>query len=186
MAKINHSNYLDIVDTVWTSAKEKGIMHINSEEKNFDGKNFKIKGKELLNFGTCGYLALEKHPDLISNSIELTKKFGTQLSMSRAYIRPTYIQELEELMSQIFDGNKVICYTSTSNAHISVISTIIKPDDLIILDQQVHFSVQFPCKNMKLQGTEVKMIRHSNFEMLEEMMRIQLTVVSTQQKHLQF
>ena len=171
MAKINHSNYLDIVDTVWTSAKEKGIMHINSEEKNFDGKNFKIKGKELLNFGTCGYLALEKHPDLISNSIELTKKFGTQLSMSRAYIRPTYIQELEELMSQIFDGNKVICYTSTSNAHISVISTIIKPDDLIILDQQVHFSVQFPCKNMKLQGTEVKMIRHSNFEMLEEMIK---------------
>ena len=91
--------------------------------------------------------------------------------MSRAYIRPTYIQELEELMSQIFDGNKVICYTSTYNAHISVISTIIKPDDLIILDQQVHFSVQFPCKNMKLQGTEVKMIRHSNFEMLEEMIK---------------
>lgn len=74
-------------------------------------------------------------------------------------------------MSQIFDGNKVICYTSTSNAHISVIATIIKSDDLIILDQQVHFSVQFPCKNTKLQGTEVKMVRHSNYEMLEKMIR---------------
>lgn len=171
MAKINHNNYLDVVDNVWTSAKEKGIMHINSEEQSFDGGKFTIKGRELINFGTCGYLGLEMHPDLIVNSMELTKKFGTQLSMSRAYIRPTYIQELEELMSQIFDGNKVICYTSTSNAHISVIATIIKSDDLIILDQQVHFSVQFPCKNMKLQGTEVKMVRHSNYEMLEEMIR---------------
>ncbi len=171
MAKINHSNYLDIVDNVWSSAKEKGIMHINSEEQSFNGEKFIINGRELINFGTCGYLGLEMHPDLIANSIALTKKFGTQLSMSRAYIRPTYIQELEELMSQIFDGNKVICYTSTSNAHISVIATIIKYDDLIILDQQVHFSVQFPCKNAKLQGTEVKMVRHSDYEMLEELIR---------------
>lgn len=171
MAKINHNNYLDVVDNVWTSAKEKGIMHINSEEQSFKGEKFSIKGRELINFGTCGYLGLETHPDLIAGSIELTRKFGTQLSMSRAYIRPAYIQELEELMSQLFDGNKVICYTSTSNAHISVIATIIKPDDLIILDQQVHFSVQFPCKNTKLQGTEVKMVRHSNYEMLEEMIR---------------
>ena len=171
MAKINHNNYLDIVDSVWSSAKEKGIMHLNSEEQNFNGKNFTINNKDLINFGTCGYLGLETHPDLIAQSVELTNKFGTQLSMSRAYIRPTYIQELEKLMSQIFDGNKVICYTSTSNAHISVIATIIKPDDLIILDQQVHFSVQFPCKNTKLQGTEVKMVRHSNYQMLEEMIR---------------
>ncbi|WP_281225431.1 aminotransferase class I/II-fold pyridoxal phosphate-dependent enzyme [Flavobacterium aquiphilum] len=171
MAKINHNNYLDVVDSVWTSAKEKGIMHINSEEQHFDGTKFTINGNELINFGTCGYMGLETHPDLIANSIQLTKKFGTQLSMSRAYVRPTYIQELEELMSQIFDGNKVICYTSTSNAHISVISTIIKPDDLIILDQQVHFSVQFPCKNMKLQGTDVKMVRHSDYLMLEEMIQ---------------
>ena len=171
MAKINHSNYLDVVDSVWSSAKSDGIMHINSEEKSFNGEKFTIQGKELINFGTCGYLGLETHPELIANSIALTKKFGTQLSMSWAYIRPTYIQELEELMSQIFDGNKVICYTSTSNAHISVIATIIKSNELVILDQQVHFSVQFPCKNTKLQGTEVKMVRHSDYGMLEEMIR---------------
>ena len=146
-------------------------MHINSEEETFDGTKFTIKGKQLKNFGTCGYLGLETHPKLIEGAINLTKKFGTQLSMSRVFIRPTYIQELEELISQIFDGNKAICYTSTSTAHISVIGTLIKPDDLIILDQQVHYSVQFPCKNMKLQGTEVKMVRHSNYEMLDELIK---------------
>ncbi len=171
MAKINHSNYLDVVDNVFTVAKNKGIMHVNSEETSFNGTRFQIKGQELINFGTCGYLGLETHPDLIAHSIELTKKFGTQLSMSRVYMRPSYLQELEELMSAIFKGNKVICFSSTSNAHISVIATIIKQDDLIILDQQVHFSVQFPCKHTKLQGTTIKMVRHSDYEMLDQMLK---------------
>jgi 7-keto-8-aminopelargonate synthetase-like enzyme len=170
MARIIHSNYLDVVDGIWSSAKEKGIMHINSEEKSFDGTKFTIKGKELINFGTCGYLGLETHPKLIEGAIDMVRKFGTQLSMSRVFIRPTYIQELEERISQIFKGNKAICYTSTSNAHLSVIGTIIKPDDMIILDQQVHYSVQYPCKNTKLQGTEVQMVRHADYEGLDKML----------------
>jgi len=98
MAKINHSNYLDVVNSVWSAAKEQGVMHINSQENSFDGSSFKIKGRELKNFGICGYLGLEKHPKMIEGSIDLIKKYGTQLSMSRAYIRPPYIQELEDAM----------------------------------------------------------------------------------------
>ncbi|MFM7021750.1 MAG: aminotransferase class I/II-fold pyridoxal phosphate-dependent enzyme [Flavobacteriales bacterium] len=169
MARIIHNNFLDVIDTIWSAAKEKGIMHINSEEQDFDGTHFTIRGKELINFGTCGYLGLESHPKLAEGAIEMVKKFGAQFSMSRVFIRPTYIQELEETMSQIFRGNKVICYTSTSNAHLSVIGTIIKPDDMIILDQQVHYSVQYPCKNTKLQGTEVQMVRHADYEALDKM-----------------
>lgn len=171
MAKINHYNYLDVVDTIFSSSKNKGLTHINTDETFFDGKQFTINGKHLKNFGTCGYLGLETHPLLAQNSIELIRRYGTQLSMGRIFMRPKYIRELEELMSQIFNNNKVLCYTSTSTAHISVIGTLIKPDDLIILDQQVHFSVQFPSKNTKLQGTEVKMIRHSDFAALDEMLK---------------
>ena len=45
MAKITHTNYLDVVDNVFSAAKNKGIMHINSEEKSFDGKEFSPIGK---------------------------------------------------------------------------------------------------------------------------------------------
>jgi 7-keto-8-aminopelargonate synthetase-like enzyme len=169
MAKIIHSSSTDVVDNIVSTAKEKGTMHIQSEEQNFDGTYFTINGKQLKNFGTCGYLALETHPDLIEGSIDLTRRFGTQLSMSRAFIKPAYVQELEELMSQIFNGNKVICYSSTSNAHLSVIPNVVKPTDLIILDQQVHYSVQYACMNMKLYGTEIQMVRHSNYDKLDEM-----------------
>lgn len=175
MAKINHNNFLDTVDSIWTTAKEKGVMHLNSQETSFEGKIFTIDGRDYKNFGTCGYLGLEKHPLLIEGAVNMLRKYGTQLSMSRAYIRPPYIQELEELISQIFDGNKAIVYTSTSTAHLSVLGTIIKHDDLIILDQQVHYSIQYPCKFAKLQGTEVKIVRHSNYELLEDMIKEEYT-----------
>ena len=168
MAKINHTNYLDIVDNVFSTARKKGIMHINSEEKSFDGKAFTIRGKQLKNFGTCGYMGLETHPELKKGSIDLLEKFGTQLLMGRVFMRPTYIQELEELLSEIFNGHKVLCFSSTSAAHIGVMETIIKADDLVILDQQAHFSIQYPAKRTKLQGTQVKMIRHSDYNALDE------------------
>lgn len=171
MAKINHNNFLDTVDHIWTTAKEKGIMHLNSTEPYFDGTFFDINEKRYVNFGTCGYLGLEKHPALIEGARDLLEKYGTQLSMSRAYVRPPYIQELESLVSQIFQGNKAIVYTSTSTTHLSVIGSVIKPDDLIVLDQQVHYSVQYPCKFAKLQGTEVKMIRHSQYDQLEDILK---------------
>ncbi len=170
MAKINHSNFYDVVDNIFTRAKDKGIMHINSEEEIFNGKSIIIKGKRYVNFGTCGYLGLEKHPLLLEDAQELLNKYGTQFSVSRAYVRPPYIQELEELVSQVFGNNKVIVYTSTSTVHQSVIGAIIHPDDLIVLDQQVHYSVQYPCQFAKLKGTQVEMIRHSNYEMLENLL----------------
>lgn len=170
MAKINHSSYLDVVHNIVSTAKGQGVMHIQSEEKYFDGDAFTVDGAQLKNFGTCGYLGLEMHPKLVEGSIEMTRKFGTQFSMSRTFIQPPYMKELEGLISEIFNGYKALCYSATSTAHISVLNTLIKPTDCVVLDQQVHFSVQYPCKSLKTQGTEVQMIRHSNWEMLERIL----------------
>lgn len=170
MAKINHSSYLDVVHNIVGTAKEKGLMHIQSEEKEFNGDAFTIKGKQLKNFGTCGYLGLEMHPKLIEGSVDLTRKFGTQFSMSRTFIQTGYMKELENYISQIFNGHKALCYSATSTAHISVLNSLIRPTDCIVLDQQVHFSVQYPCKSLKTQGTDVQMIRHSRLDMLERIL----------------
>lgn len=171
LAKIKHTNTYDVVDHIFTAAKEKGIMHINSEEQSFNGEKFTIKGRELVNFGTCGYLGLEKHPKILAKSHELLDKYGSHFSISRTFIKAPYLEELENLVSRIFDNRPVIIYTSTSVAHQSIIGTIVESNDLIILDQQVHYSVQYPSQFAKLQGTMVKMIRHNNMEMLEDFIK---------------
>lgn len=171
MAKIKHASAYDVVDHVVTAAKKKKIMHLYSQEDEFNGEFLKINNEELINFGTCGYLGLEKHPHILAKSHELLDRYGSHFSISRAFVKAPYVQELENLISKIFDDHPVVIYPSTSVTHQSMIGTIIEPGDLIILDQQVHYSVQYPCQFAKLQGTMVKMIRHNNMEMLEDFIK---------------
>ena len=171
MAKIKHTSAYDVIDHVATTAKKKNVMHLSSQEEEFNGEFLKINNEELINFGTCGYLGLEKHPHILEKSRNLLDRYGSHFSISRTYVKASYQDELENLISKIFDNHPVITFTSTSVAHQSVIGTIIQPSDLIILDQQVHYSVQYPCQFAKLQGTMVKMIRHNNMEMLEEFIK---------------
>lgn len=171
MAKIKNTSAYDVVDHVFTTAKKKKIMHLSSQEEVFNGEFLKINDEELINFGTCGYLGLEKHPHVLAKSHELLDRYGSHFSISRAFVKAPYLEELENLVSKIFDNHPVIVYTSTSVAHQSIIGTIVSPNDLIILDQQVHYSVQYPCQFAKLQGTMVKMIRHNNMEMLEDFIK---------------
>ena len=171
MAKIKNTSAYDVVDHVFTTAKKKNIMHLSSQEEVFNGEFLKINDQKLINFGTCGYLGLEKHPHVLAKSHELLDRYGSHFSISRAFVKAPYLEELENLVSKIFDNHPVIVYTSTSVAHQSIIGTIVSPNDLIILDQQVHYSVQYPSQYAKLQGTMVKMIRHNNMEMLEDFIK---------------
>ena len=41
-------------------------MHLSSQEEIFNGEFLKINDQELINFGTCGYLGLEKHPNVLA------------------------------------------------------------------------------------------------------------------------
>jgi len=171
LAKIKHTNVYDVIDRLATITKKKKLMYFSSQEEVFDGDVLKINNQELINFGTCGYLGLEKHQHVLAKSHELLDRYGSHFSISRSFVKPPYLDELESLVSEIFDNHPVIVYTSTSVAHQSVVGAVVGPNDLIILDQQVHYSVQYPCQFAKLQGTMLKMIRHNSMEMLEDFIK---------------
>lgn len=168
MAKINHNNSLDTIDELLTDAKQKGVIHLVSDINGMSDRKLPILKKEFLNFGTCGYLGLELDQRLKDGAIDFTQKYGTQYGISRGYLTSGTNVELEEYLSQMFDNRHVLTYSSTSSAHISVIPTLITNEDAIILDQQVHFSVQTAAQLLRQKGVPIEMIRHSNMEMLEQ------------------
>jgi len=168
MAKINHNNYLNTITELIRDAEKKGILHLITDSNEFSGRKLMVKGTEMINFGTCGYLALEMDPRLKNRVIEYVEKFGTQFSVSRTYVSSGPNVDLEVLLSQIYDGNRVLVSASTSSAHISNIPSLVNDTDLVILDHQVHMSVQIGVQLARVKGTQVEMIRHSNLEMLEE------------------
>lgn len=168
MAKINHNNSLDTIDELFTDAKNRGIMHQVSDITEISGRKVPVFDRELLNFGTCGYLGLELDQRVKDGAIEFTQKYGTQHNISRAYLASGIHLQLEDYLSQMFDNRPVLTYSSVAAAHISVIPTLITREDAIILDQQVHMSVQTAAQLLRQKGIPIEMIRHSNMEMLEQ------------------
>lgn len=166
MAKIKHHSSLDIVNEIILDAKKKGIVHLFTDTDEFNGRKLKIKGRKLLNFGTCGYLALEHDERVKQGAIESVKKYGTQFSVSRTYVTSGLNIELEEYLYKMYQY-PVIIQSSTSTSHISNIPSLVREKDVIILDQQVHMSVQTASQLLRQKGVIIEMIRHSNLEMLE-------------------
>lgn len=166
MAKIKHNNFIDTVDEVFAGAKKEGVLHLYAEDEYLNGRTIQIKGKKMFHFGTTGYLGLEQDIRLKEAAISAIHKYGTQFPLSKSYISNPLYAELEAKIENMYGIPPIITKNSTLG-HMAVIPTAIRDEDGVILDHQVHWSVQNACQFLKLRGIPVEMIRHSNMEMLE-------------------
>jgi len=166
MAKIKHNNFIDTVDEVFSGAKKEGVLHLYAEDEYLNGRTIQIKGKKMFHFGTTGYLGLEQDIRLKEAAIAAIQKYGTQFPLSKSYISNPLYAELEAKIETMYGIPPIITKNSTLG-HMAVIPTAIRDEDGVILDHQVHWSVQNACQFLKLRGIPVEMIRHSNMEMLE-------------------
>lgn len=166
MAKINHNNHLNTIDSLFTDAKNRGVLHLKSSAGLVAGRHIFIGDRKHLNFGSLGYLSLETDERLKEGAIDFVRRFGTQSVMSRTYITTNIMEELEETMSQIF-GFPTLVYSRASTAHISLIPTLVERNDAIVLDQQCHFSIQTASQLQRQKGVTIEMVKHNNLDMLE-------------------
>ncbi|WP_310555178.1 aminotransferase class I/II-fold pyridoxal phosphate-dependent enzyme [Flavobacterium sp.] len=167
MAKIKHNNFIDTVDEVLSGAKKEGILHLYAEDKILTGRTIQIKGKEMFHFGTTGYLGLEQDDRIKEAAIQAIRDYGTQFPLSKSYISHPLYSELESKIEQMYGIPPIITKNSTLG-HLAVIPTLIRDEDAVVMDHQVHWSVQNACQLLKLRGIPVEMIRHGNLDMLEE------------------
>lgn len=167
MAKIKHNNFLDTVDAVISNAKQEGVVHLYAEGENFNGRKIRIKGKDHFHFGTTGYLGLEQDERLKQAAISAIQRYGTQFPLSKTYISHQLYRELEERIYSMYK-NPIIITKNSTLGHLAVIPCIIRDEDGVILDHQVHWSVQSAAQILKTRAIPVEMIRHNNLQMLED------------------
>lgn len=167
MAKIKHNNFLDTVNEVFTDAKEQGVLHLYAEGDHFTGRKIRVKQKDLFHFGTTGYLGLEQDKRLKDAAIDAIYKYGTQFPLSKSYISNPLYRELEEKVTQLYNAPVIITKNSTLG-HLGVIPSVVNDGDAIILDHQVHWSVQSAANILKTRSVPIEMIRHSDMDMLED------------------
>jgi len=165
--KSKHEQVLEIVNEVATLAAKLGIVHNGAEDVALDGRHITIRGQKLLYFGSCSYLGLEHDARLKAAAMEAADKYGTQFSSSRAYVSSRYYQEAEQLMTQMFNRPSVIVQSLTLG-HMSNIPVIVGDSDAVIMDSQVHDSVQTAVQLLKARNIRIELVRHNRIDMLEQ------------------
>lgn len=166
MAKIRHNNFIDTVDDVISNATSAGILHLAAQGSSLNGRKIQFNGQESFHFGTTGYLGLEQDERLKKAAMEAIQKYGTQFPLSKTYISHPLYGELEDKLSKMYSQSIIVTKNSTLG-HLAVIPTVVRDEDAVILDHQVHWSVQNASELLKTRGIPVRMIRHNNLEMLE-------------------
>lgn len=166
MAKTKHNNFIDTVVEISQDAKERGVMQLYTEDLHFDGRHIRINGKDVCHFGTTSYLSLGHDIRLKKAASEAIFNFGTQFPLSKTYLSHSVYLELEEKLMAMY-GHPVIVTKNSTLGHLGIIPTIVRDEDAIILDHQVHWSVQNAALISKSRGVKIEMIRHNNLEMLE-------------------
>jgi 7-keto-8-aminopelargonate synthetase-like enzyme len=160
------NNFLNTVNDVITDGKNSGILHLNVSDQLLSGNMLSINSNSLVNFSSCSYLGLEFDRRLKDGAMQAVENYGTQFSASRAYLSSVHYQELESKFNQIFDAQCIVAPTTTLG-HIATIPVIVSDNDAVILDHQVHSSVQTAAALLKPKGIHVELLRHNRMDILE-------------------
>lgn len=170
MAKINHNDLLETINDSIERAKSHKVLHQYAEGNFLRGDRVRIDGTDLSHFATTGYLGLEQDLRLKEAAAEAVRSYGTQFPLSKTYISHPLYAELEKLLDIMYEGQPLLVAKNSTLAHIGAIPHAVGYEDVVVLDHQVHWSVQNACQNLKLRGIPVKMIRHNNMDQLEELL----------------
>ena len=129
------------------------------------GVTTRINGRELLNFASYDYLALNGHHEVLAAHQEAALRYGTSVSASRitAGERPVH-QELEAALADVYEAEAGALFVSGHATAASVIETILGPKDLLIHDSLIHNCVVVGAQGARCQR---KSFRHNDLDDLE-------------------
>jgi len=158
--------FLTAVDEVISAGVARGLLHNDVEDGVLDGRHVTVLGQRLVNFGSCSYLGLETDPRLKAAVRDAVDRYGTQFSSSRAYASSPLYRVAEAELAELF-GRPVIVTPSTSMGHIAAMPALMGSSDVLVMDHQVHHSVQTAAKLAQANGTHVELIPHNDLRTLE-------------------
>lgn len=133
-----------------------------------DGSEWIVDGNPLRNFASCSYMGLERHPDLLAGAEVALRRFGSNFSISRAYLQCPLYDALEQALGRIMERH-VLVAPSTTMAHLAALPVLVGDRDLVLIDQFAHASVHMATD--LIDDVPIELVRHNRLDALEERLR---------------
>ena len=129
----------------------------------------KMKGKDVLMFGSNSYLGLSDDPRLKEAAIAAIKRYGTSCSGSRFLNGTLDIHlELEEKLAKLVGKEEAVTYSTGFQVNLGVVSLGMR-DGYIFLDSYDHASI---IEGARLSFSKVLKFAHNDMSALEEKLRV--------------
>ena len=128
-----------------------------------------INGKKTLTVGTNNYFGLTFDPSCMEAAIEAIRAEGTGTTGSRI-ANGSYNEHmaLEQEIAEFYGKKHCMVFTTGYQANLGVISSLVGPDDFLLIDADSHASIYDACKQTQ---AEVVRFKHNDPSSLDARLR---------------
>jgi 7-keto-8-aminopelargonate synthetase-like enzyme len=119
-----------------------------------------IEGRRVVNFGSDSFLGLDQDPrvqDAVRRGID---RWGTHNGASRAFSSVKANTDAEDKLARWLGTEASLIYPSVTLANLGALPGLVGKQDLLVVDEQAHNSIQEGAKIAKANGTRVEMFSH--------------------------
>ncbi len=134
-----------------------------------DEKYIYFRGKKLLNLSSNNYLGLGDNKNITEEFLDFTEgkySFGSASARLLTGNLPVY-NELEEILSRMFNKDRALLFNSGYHANVGVTSSIAEKNDVIFSDKLNHASI---IDGMRLSSGKFFRYLHNDMENLEKLL----------------
>src|SRR2546425_1997930 len=101
-----------------------------------------VGGHKLINFGFDSFLGLDQDPRVKAALARGAKQWGTQFGASRAFASCGVEVELEQKIARWMGTEAAVIFPSVTLTNVGALPGIVGPQDIIVIDEYAHNSIQ--------------------------------------------
>jgi glycine C-acetyltransferase len=131
------------------------------------GRRVVVKGHEVVNFGSDSFLGLDQDPRVQEALVRGVARWGTHNGASRAFASVRANAEAEEKLARWLGTEATLIYPSVTLANLGAVPGLVGRQDLVVVDEHAHNSVQEGAKIAKANGVPLATFSHCDPDDLE-------------------
>jgi 7-keto-8-aminopelargonate synthetase-like enzyme len=134
------------------------------------GRRIVVNGREVINFGSDSFLGLDQDPRVQEAVIRGTQKWGTHNGASRAFASVRANADAEEKLANWLRTEAALIYPSVTLANMGAIPGLVGRQDLLVVDEYAHNSMQEGAKIARANGVRLVTFSHCSPVHLERVL----------------
>ncbi|MGL4553091.1 MAG: aminotransferase class I/II-fold pyridoxal phosphate-dependent enzyme, partial [Gemmataceae bacterium] len=134
-------------------------------------RRIEVAGRTVVNFGSDSFLGLDQDPRVIDAVRRGLDAWGTHNGASRAFASVRSNVEAERKLADWLGTDDTLIYPSVTLANLGAIPGLVGKQDLLVVDEQAHNSIQEGAKIARANGTRVAAFGHCDPDALARVLR---------------